>query len=240
MTDELPPTGPEIDVPPGGLRVIDGGEPKTEAFSPEEARQIAALRNGGLRLEAGLAYITNPQGVSLADLAADPRFRGQCVLRTLERWCSADRWPERREKWVSGLAEEFQRRVGSQLVQRRLDELTALDEIRGIGMDYIRDPTVRPKSWGEAVKAVNETSERMDQLTKEVQGDLTPTGQSADEKAPLAPGEADAAVAAILAARRSEGNAAPALPAGQESDDTPPQDGQVLGPQQPEAPDSPS
>ena len=140
--------------PPNGLRVIDGGD--VEAFSSDEAKAIASLRNGALRLDAGLAYITNPNGMSLADLAADSRFRGRVVLRTLERWSTADRWAERREKWLTNIATEFQKRVGSQLVQHRLAELDMLTEVRDIGMEYIRDPTVRPKSWGEAVKAVNE------------------------------------------------------------------------------------
>ena len=60
---------------------------------------VLLRRNGRLRLDAGMAYMSDPNCSSIDKLSNDPRF-GSVTKRTLERWASEDKWVERRQGFL--------------------------------------------------------------------------------------------------------------------------------------------
>lgn len=172
----------------------------------EEADKLTlARRNGRLRADAGLAYMSDPACSSIDKLSKDPRF-SSVSKRTLERWASEDGWVERKQSFIAKWTEEAKKKLGSQLMEARITEMEQLLEMREIGMDFVRDPTVRPKSWEGAVRGVLETNTRIENLTKELSNDLMPPGSSSNVivEVDMSEGELDAAAQAILEQRRQK------------------------------------
>ena len=180
----------------------DESEPE-ESFEETEQRSLAR-RNGRLRADAGLAYMSDPGCSSIEKLSQDPRFTS-VSKRTLERWASEDGWVERKQAFLAKWTKAAREKIGSQIMQSRIAEMEQLLEMRDIGMSFVRDPTVRPKSWEGAVRGVLDTNGRIEGLTKELSGDLMPPG-SANLKVEvdMSEGELDAAAEAILEQRRQK------------------------------------
>ena len=184
--------------------IIDvGDEQEKESFEKTEERTLAR-RNGRLRADAGLAYMSDPGCSSIDKLSKDPRF-ASVTKRTLERWASEDGWVERKQQFLTKWTEAAREKLGSQIMQSRVAEMEQLLEMRDIGMSFVRDPTVRPKSWEGAVRGVLETNGRIEGLTQDLSNDLMPPG-SANIKVEvdMSEGELDAAAQAILEQRRQQ------------------------------------
>ena len=181
---------------------IDESESE-ESFDETEQRSLAR-RNGRLRADAGLAYMSDPGCSSIEKLSQDPRFNS-VSKRTLERWASEDGWVERKQAFLVKWTKAAREKIGSQIMQSRIAEMEQLLEMRDIGMSFVRDPTVRPKSWEGAVRGVLDTNGRIEGLTKELSSDLMPPG-SANLKVEvdMSEGELDAAAEAILEQRRQK------------------------------------
>ena len=182
--------------------IIDVGTSGGEESFEEANKLTLAKRNGRLRADAGLAYMSDPGCSSIEKLSQDSRFNS-VSKRTLERWASEDGWVERKQSFLAKWTEAAREKLGSQLMQARIAEMEQLLELREIGMSFARDPTVRPKSWEGAVRGVLDTNGRIEGLAKELSGDLMPPG-SANLKVEvdMSDGELNAAAQAILEQRR--------------------------------------
>ena len=174
-----------------------------ESFE-ETDKLTLARRNGRLRADAGLAYMSDPACSSIEKLSKDPRF-DSVSKRTLERWATEDGWVERKQKFLAKWTEEAKKKLGSQLMEARIAEMEQLLEMRDIGMSFVRDPTVRPKSWEGAVRGVLETNGRIEGLAKDLSSDLMPPGAANIKvEVDMSEGELDAAAQAILEQRRQQ------------------------------------
>ena len=185
--------------------IIDVGSDgdSEESFEKTEERTLAR-RNGRLRADAGLAYMSDPGCSSIEKLSQDPRFNS-VSKRTLERWASEDGWVERKQAFLVKWTAAAREKIGSQIMQSRIAEMEQLLEMRDIGMSFVRDPTVRPKSWEGAVRGVLETNGRIEGLTKELSSDLMPPGAANIKvEVDMSEGELDAAAQAILEQRRQK------------------------------------
>lgn len=143
-----------------------------------EMEKKAASKNARLRLDAGLVYMTDQEGMSIDDLSKDERFRG-VSKRTLERWSKEDRWVERRSEFFEKWAAIARERLGSQLCQLRQQELTQLEEIQMLAMDKIRSELTGPKSWEGVVKVLLDANRRVESLAAAIGTEIMPGQQQA-------------------------------------------------------------
>ena len=155
--------------------------PEVEEEEPEESIKVAR-RNGPSRIEAGLAYMTDPNCGSIEKLSQDPRFM-HVNKRTLERWASDDGWVKKREDFLNKWAKRAKEKLGSALCKVRQAELNQLLEIQMIGMEKIRDELCLPKSWEGVVKAVVEANRRIEEVSTAIADEVMPCLRSAFTRA---------------------------------------------------------
>ena len=186
-------------------RVADGEDPGALVEDVPRGPHLGSAR---LRVEAGMVYMTDSERGSITKLLDDSRFSG-VGRRTLERWCAEDKWVQRREQFLEHWASVARRRLGSQLVQSRIDELEELAEVRALAMEKIRDELTLPKSWEGVVKVLLDVNTRIEHVASDIGAEMMPPGsaESAEHtlasEASLGEVDRDAAVKAILAARRA-------------------------------------
>lgn len=177
-------------------------------MSKSLVKKSVALKNARLRVQAGLAYVGHAQGVSLEDLSKDSRFSA-VSLRTLERWCKADKWVEQRQSFISNWQEMARKRLAGQLAQARIDELDLLEEIQDAGLAKIRQDAVAPKSLEGVMKATIEALKYKDELREKIGADVIDktvegaTGLPAELPPDLTEVEAAEAARAVLAVKRT-------------------------------------
>lgn len=131
------------------------------------SKTVRGLRNARLRAEAGLIYVGHPIGISIEDLAQDPRF-AEVSAQTLSRWARVDRWTERRIAFIEEWKAEARKRLAGQLAQARLDELDFLSEIASSGLQKIREDAVAPKSLEGLMRATVEALKYKDELRQRI------------------------------------------------------------------------
>jgi hypothetical protein len=185
-----------------------------EILAEEEAAEKAAegtdaiavsRRNGHSRIEAGLAYMSDPKCGSIEKLSQDPRFM-HVNKRTLERWASEDKWVARRQKFLDTWSRRAARKLGSELCKVRQAELNHLLEIQMLGMEKVRDELTLPKSWEGVVKVLIDANRRIEEVSTNIGNELMPPGSEAGAltagQTSMTDEERSAARKAILASRR--------------------------------------
>lgn len=179
---------------------------------------VKKLRNAKLRAQAEIAYVANPDCPTLEELRADSRFE-HVSQRTLERWCKAGRWVQKRQEYLERWTQKARDRIGSQLAQERLHEITMLQEMRDLARDKLTDPSTLPRSWEGVAKAfvdlVKTLDEQREKLTEVVAGGSATAGAlSIEGDAEFSDAELSAATAAFLEQRRAKQQSAIAATAG--------------------------
>lgn len=167
--------------------------------------KLIATKNGRLRMDAGLAYMTNPDCASLDDLSQDERFRS-VSKRTLERWCAEDKWVERRQQFLSRWAEHAKERLGSALSRHRTEEFQQLLRVRELALSKLEDPMLEPKSWEGVAKVLVEINRRIENVAVSVGNEVLPSGLEKQETGPsrLDPLEREVLRKRLLGLRREK------------------------------------
>lgn len=142
-------------------------------------------RNPRLRAEAALAYVTAPENPTLEQLREDERF-ADVPLSTLQQWSAEDGWVAKRAGFFDSLATAARQRLASQMVQQLERSLSDLDEAQKIGMAWLADPEVKPRSWEGAAGAVVAVSKRREEIARSIGLQLLPAeARKAAEKGSL-------------------------------------------------------
>ncbi len=167
----------------------------------------AQQRNARLRLDAGLAYMTDPERGSIEQLAGDERFQ-LVSKRTLERWASEDRWTERRAEWLDEWGKIAKAKIGSALCRQRQDEFEQLIAIRQQALALLADELTQPKSWEGVAKVLLEINKRIEGVAISIGNELMPGrpgGVRTDSgSTQISDVEREALTKQILAMRRAE------------------------------------
>lgn len=126
-----------------------------------------------VRREAAILFCTDPEGLTVADLHEDPRFR-HIPLKTLQQWCTADGWVERRQSIFDNWRRQVEDRLGSEMAKGRIQEIRELHKIRRMALQKLEGPDVQVKSWEGVVRSLLEVNERLEQLATSVSKELLP------------------------------------------------------------------
>lgn len=137
-----------------------------------KALATGGMKNARLRREAMLRYVCDPNGLTIEELAQHPMFKGAISQRTLERWASADRWVDERQKFIADWAAKARERLGNRMVQERIKEMDVLSEIVEVGVSKIRGDLVAPKSLEGVIKAVIDGLKYKDELRQAIGDDI--------------------------------------------------------------------
>ena len=125
-----------------------------------------------IRMEAAIAYITNPECSTVAKLSRHPNFKGRVSYGALQDWCLNDRWEEYRKQFFTSWLVEVARMSGNELLDAKREELRQLRAVRDLAMAKLEDPAVLPKSWEGVAKAMIELSKRTDAVVESVRDEL--------------------------------------------------------------------
>ena len=85
-----------------------------------------------LRLEAAHTYITTP-GCSIPMLHRMEKFAG-LHLTTIKRWCTDDRWVERREEWTDKWQTHILAQIGGDYLNVQTEQIRRFQELYDLGL----------------------------------------------------------------------------------------------------------
>ncbi len=207
---QIPDEGPGG---PGGPAGEDSLE-FMEAADVDDFAELAKSANRGhnprLRLEAGLAYMSEPECNSLQKLRKDPRF-AHISPKTLAMWCRKDQWAQRRERFLTRWATEAYRKLGSTFVADRKKSLEMLRDIRNHAADQLTDNSVAPRSWEGMATAFVQVTKHMVEMQEVLVKDMMPMDHEDDSPltgksgtAQLSREELESVTAQILQQRRDQ------------------------------------
>lgn len=162
--------------------------------------QVVAQKNGnvihiGLRLYATEKYVCSKDGISLRQIADLPEMQAAGVaLRTIEAWCSQDRWAERRREFLLSYSRKIENEMSTTLVRNRMTELKLLENMvtamDASAMQVQEDGsvqfTLQPKSLESYVRTRLEIGERIDTLRQSIGDTITPQPQVIVAQTPTA------------------------------------------------------
>lgn len=98
---------------------------KPKRGAPSKADKEGVL---WMRKLAHIIYTTSEQGISIRQLAEDPRLSG--ISKTsLERWCAEGKWPEDRQEFFEGIKKRIERQLGNTIVRSRVKQLQDVDSL---------------------------------------------------------------------------------------------------------------
>lgn len=153
--------------------------------SPVKARDQARDRLMRLRMEAQYLYVSSLDGITISDIAKDPRFAGAVAPKTLENWSQKDKWNEKRRDMLAklhGNLDQQMRGVLTASLQARIADLQAIrDEAVSRLRAAYRDgrPVLEAKSWEGVAKVLMTANQELDDLRQQTAGNLLP-GEVAD------------------------------------------------------------
>lgn len=129
-----------------------------------------------LRWEARAIYLTHPDGVTVDELAKDPRFVDAVSVHQMRVWCSEDGWVEDRKsvlaKFGDKLASELQKKLWSKLMNLRLGQLQTVEDLLADLVAKVK--STEAKSAEGAAKAVLDLLKYQVDLSQNVAKELSP------------------------------------------------------------------
>lgn len=166
-----------------------------------------------LREMARAIYVTHPDGVTVDEIAADPRFAGRVEASTISRWCSAGGWvDERKAMWGEAMAKlraQLLNETVSRIGQVRIEQIKTVDAIRKKLMIDLQ--TAQARSSEGVAKAMIELMKLELELKNGIAAEIAPSGSSGggviDPKNDLTEGEVLDAARVVLQARRKAAKA---------------------------------
>lgn len=134
-------------------------ETQAKKRSPAKRKKAPAKRSmqrpgDKLYFDAQALYITSVDGITVEQIAQDPRFKGQVSLPTLRKWATEGRWRETREQALAGVKGRLNEILSHRLqlnTVRRVQDLLSMRE-----MLLSKLPGAKVRSFEGAVKELRE------------------------------------------------------------------------------------
>lgn len=129
-----------------------------------------------IRRESAIVFATDPHGLSVAELHTDSRF---CTipLKTLQEWCTEDKWVERRAEVFDNWRKQVEDRLGSEMAKARIAEIREWHRVRAVATKLL-DPSnpdwAPPKSWEGVARSLLEVNQRLEELAISVSREMLP------------------------------------------------------------------
>lgn len=131
-----------------------------------------------LRFELAAIYVTHPDGVTLEELAADPRFVGHTSITSLKRWASEDGWTAQRTKVLAEYGDRIKDKLRKELYSRitnvRIGQLDHTSTLLATMLEGAKEADV--KSAEGAAKVAIDLMKWQLELSKDVAQELVPSG----------------------------------------------------------------
>ncbi len=169
-----------------------------------------------LRFEAKAIYTTHPDGITVEELANDPRF-ASVALDTLYNWSRQDGWVEERRRVLQDfgnrLKKDLQKALYSRLAQVRIKQLRTVSKVKQNLLNKLLHADV--KSAEGAAKVVIDLMKHELDLSHSIGQELNPgqvSGGAIDPRNALSEAEVLDAARIILKNRRAGAGPTPALP----------------------------
>lgn len=159
-----------------------------------------------LRPLARAIYVANADGITLEELAADPRFSGVISLTTLKRWAADDGWVAERtaalEKFGDKIKDKLARDLYSRIANVRIQQLSTVAELKA---DLLKKAAkAEVKSAEGAAKAALDLMKWELELSQNIAQELSPQGggSSIDPRSDVTDAEVVEAARIVLRQRR--------------------------------------
>lgn len=131
-----------------------------------------------LRFELAAIYVTHPDGVTLEELALDPRFAGHTSLPSIKRWAAEDGWVAQRSKVLAEYGDRIKDKLRKELYSRitnvRIGQLGQTEELLKTMLKGAQEADV--KSAEGAAKVAIDLMKWQLELSKDVAQELVPSG----------------------------------------------------------------
>lgn len=167
--------------------------PKPPAFQGQRNRQAISEQ---LKQLAGLIYVTDPDGVTIEELATDPRLEGVSP-HTLRSWQQAGGWTKKRAQMWKAVENKARQRMTTVLATAQTAALRQFLEVRNVVLAHIlgeRDKEgnwvimpVAPKSLEGLIKSLIELTEKQFELTNRVGSEMVAAVAGGNRRDPLVP-----------------------------------------------------
>jgi hypothetical protein len=109
-----------------------------------------------LRAQAGWMYTTNEKLPTVQDICELPMFR-EVEVKQMQHWCGADRWNERRKEFWDGINQGVRKKLGNELIQRKIEMLEDCGKIYDQNIDMIMGNSglerPQPKNYESLLRA---------------------------------------------------------------------------------------
>lgn len=126
----------------------------------ERARRLQMTR---LRTLACVRYITSPDKITLRELERDPRFV-DVRPSTLARWCSEDRWDERRNQFSVEWRFAARERLAHRFVRDHMEDLDRLAKIKEQALTKLEDEVLKVGKFEVLLKTTLEIMKMQSKL----------------------------------------------------------------------------
>ena len=198
------------------------------AATPRELEDGEILRGQTwLKQLAEVIYVTDKMGISLDDLAADPRFQGTISRMQIGRWAAEGLWVDKRRQFFDGLTATLKKRMGSALVQQQLRQMQSVEKIAADMEGQLSRSFLPVKSYESFANTYLNVLTYLDNARRAIAAEVMP-GPGDHEHPALRGGpvevtdqEAYAAATAILELRKKAAQAAAEKPEEKKPDGPP-------------------
>jgi len=134
---------------------------------------------GELRRKAGERYITSLDGISVSELQAIPEFNTVSVSR-ITSWQYEDSWVAKRKRFLDNYERNFERRIGTKLIQDRIADLRKAESLQKIldatAIETQKDGSeifkLQPKSVEGWIRAKLDLMEFIDKRRSQLSGEI--------------------------------------------------------------------
>lgn len=112
----------------------DPAMPRAKRVPVVDAALHEAVSEAGIRYKARMAFVTDVNQGSLADLAAQPEY-AHLTLDVLRRWAASEKWTQERAAFLTRMAQRIEDTIADQLTERRVSMLKKLETITDKAME---------------------------------------------------------------------------------------------------------
>ena len=122
-----------------------------------------------LRFSAGVYYTTATEHITTAAMAKHPVY--SVVPRaTLERWCTEDKWVDRRIEQMERWRRKIENAVADELARTRIAQLKGLESVYDKALKKLEENLVEAKSWEGVATALVKIAQLMDEWREKIGG----------------------------------------------------------------------
>jgi hypothetical protein len=125
---------------------------------------------------AELTYVTTQENISVRKLSELPEFKGKVHRKTLENWCIAGKWVEKRVAYFNGLQEQIKQKVASAQVQSRVTQLKKYETIFQECIGKLSE--TEPGTYEGMIRAALQLGKFMEELRTLISAEVVPEKMS--------------------------------------------------------------